>query len=45
MACSRSGKPLVLETASGVGEEFVDPHYFRDMPLGFKVIWFIGPGH
>ncbi len=45
MTCARSGKPLVLETAAGVGREFVDPHYFREMPLAWKVLWFIGPGH
>ena len=45
MACSRSGKPLVGKTIVGVGKEFIDPHYFREMPLAFKVLWFIGPGH
>jgi len=44
-ACSRSGKPLVLETASGIGKEYIDPHYWPDAPLSFKVLWFIGPGH
>ncbi|MCX8036103.1 MAG: hypothetical protein N3D11_03405 [Candidatus Sumerlaeia bacterium] len=45
VSCSRSGKPLVAETVVGVGREFFDPHYFRDTPLAWKVIWFIGPGH
>jgi hypothetical protein len=45
MACSRSGKPLVVESAAGVGKEYIDPHYFREAPLAWKVLWFIGPGH
>ncbi|MCX8038384.1 MAG: hypothetical protein N3D11_15265 [Candidatus Sumerlaeia bacterium] len=45
MACSRSGKPLVVETGAAIVREYFDPHYWRDAPLLFKVIWFIGPGH
>ncbi len=45
IACSRKGKPLVLETGSAVIREYFDPHYWRDAPLLFKIIWFIGPGH
>ncbi len=44
-ACTRSGRPLVGEAVEEVGREYVDPYYFRDTPVLWKVIWFIGPGH
>jgi hypothetical protein len=44
-ACTRSGRPVVGQALEQTGKEYVDPYYFRNKPMGWKVIWFIGPGH